>query len=202
MKAPIARVAAASLLAAVAGCTGLSGAPPPSIQSATAVTRSTEPGGRFITLVGPRRAHAEPFLGVSGTNFTALRSSIDTKTGESVHQLYVEDSYFGAERNWEAARDPAGQALRFIAISKNQITCDNGCSYAEEFAAGLPEALLRANAQGKPAGLAIGFTARSGARQTIIVPSDLIAKQLAAVDEARATLPTASAVPLPATPPR
>src|SRR5229473_5842806 len=198
MKTPIALVAAASLLAVLAGCAGLSSAPPPSIQSATAVTRSTEPSGRFITLVGPRRPHAEPFLGVSGTNFTALRSSIDTKTGESVHQLYVEDSYFGAERNWEAARDPAGQSLRFIAISKNQITCDNGCSYAEEFAAGLPEALLRA----RPQGLPITFTARSGARQTIIVPGDLIAKQLAAIDEARATLPTASAAPLPATPPR
>src|SRR5216684_6949755 len=196
MRSPIARFAAASLLAALAGCTGLSGAPPPTIQSATAVTRSTEPGGRFITLVGPRRAHAEPFLGVSGTNFSALRSSIDTHNGESVHQLYVEDSYFGAERNWEAARDPAGQSLRFIAISKNQITCDNGCSYAEEFAAGLPEALLRA----RPQGLPITFTARSGARQTIIVPGDLIAKQLAAIDEARASLPTASATPPPANP--
>jgi hypothetical protein len=196
MKPPIALVAASLL--ALAGCTGLSGAPPASIQSATAVSRSTEQGGRFITLVGPRRPHGEPFLGVPGTNFTALRSSIDTKTGESVHQLYVEDSYFGAERNWEAARDPTGQALRFIAVSKNQITCDNGCFYAEEFAAGLPEALLRAH----PQGLAVSFTARSGARQTIIVPGDLIAKQLAAIDEARASLPMASAAPPPATPPR
>src|SRR6266436_5655658 len=191
MKSPIARVAAALLLMALAGCAGLSGGPPPSAPAATGITRSIEQDGRFITLVGPRRPHGEPFLGVPGTNFAALRSSIDTKTGESVHQLYVEDSYFGAERNWEAARDPAGQALRFIAISKNQISCDNGCSYAEEFAAGLPEALLRA----RPQWLPITFTAHSGARQTIIVPGDLIAKQLAAVDEARATLPTASAAP-------
>src|SRR6266851_3744967 len=104
MKAPIALVLASLL--ALTGCTGLSGTPPPSIQSATGVSRSTEQGGRFITFVGPRRPHGEPFLGVPGTNFTALRSSIDTKTGGSVHQLYVEDSYFGAERNWEAARDP------------------------------------------------------------------------------------------------
>ncbi len=196
MKPPKAIVAA--VLLALTGCTGLSGAPPPSLQSATGVTRSTEPSGRFITFVGPRRPHAEPFLGVPGTNFTALRSSIDTKTGESVHQLYVEDSYFGAERNWEAATDPAGQKLRFIAISKNQITCENGCSYAEEFAAGLPEALLWA----RPQGLPITFTAHSGARQTIIIPGDLIAKQLAAIDEARVTLPTASAAPPPPTPPR
>jgi len=195
MKPPKALVAA--VLLALTGCTGLSGAPPPSLQSATGVTRSTEPSGRFITFVGPRRPHAEPFLGVPGTNFTALRSSIDTKTGESVHQLYVEDSYFGAERNWETARGPAGQLLRFIAISKNEISCESGCSYAEEFAAALPEALLRTNRRG----LAVSFTARSGARQTILVPGDLVEKQLAAVDEARLSLPTASAAP-PQSPPR
>ena len=194
---PAVALVAASLLA-LAGCTGLSGAPPPSTPAASGVSRSTEAGGRFVTFVGPRRPTGEPFLGVPGTNFAALRSSIDTKTGEVAHQLYVEDSYFGAERNWEAAADPAGQKLRFIAISKNQITCENGCSYAEEFAAGLPETLLRA----RPQGLPITFTAHSGARQTIIVPGDLIAKQLAAIDEARATLPTASAAPPPANPPR
>ena len=197
MKPAVALVAASFL--ALAGCTGLSGAPAPGIQAATGVTRSTEQGGRFITFVGPRRPTGEPFLGVPGTNFAALRSSIDTKTGEVAHQLYVEDSYFGAERNWEAAADPAGQKLRFIAISKNQITCDNGCSYAEEFAVGLPEALMRAP---RPQGLAISFTAHSGARQTIIVPGDLITRQLAAIDEARSTLPTASAAPPPAIPPR
>jgi len=190
MKPPI-NLLAASILAALAGCAGLSGAPAPGIPTATGVTRATELDGRFITFVGPKRPHGEPFLGVAGTNFTALRSSIDTRTGETVHQLYVEDSYFGAERNWEAARDPSGQALRFIAISKHEISCDNGCSYAEEFAASLPEALLRKS----PQGLEIAFTARSGARATIPVPGDLIATQLAAVDEARASLPTAAAPP-------
>ena len=194
MKTPIARLAAAFLLAALAGCAGISGESAPSAQATNAVTRSTEPGERFITFVGPRRPTGEPFLGVTGTNFAALRSSIDTKTGEAVHQLYVEDSYFGAERNWDAARDPAGKALRFIAISNNQISCDNGCAYAEEFAASLPEALLRASRQG----LAISFTARSGAQQTILVPGDLIATQLAAIDEARASLSTASAAAAPA----
>jgi hypothetical protein len=199
MKAAVALVTGACLLATLAGCAG---GPPPTIQSATAVSRSSDQNGRFITFIGPRRPHAEPFLGVPGTNFDALRSSIDTRTGEVVHQLYVEDSYFGAERNWEAATDPAGQPLRFIHISKNEINCDNGCSYAEEFAASLPEALLRASTQGNTAGLPVSFTARSGARQTIIVPRDLILQQLAAVDEARASLPTASAAPPPGSTPR
>jgi hypothetical protein len=197
MKTPIARSPAALLLMALAGCAALSNAPPPSPQPATAVVQSVEQGGRFIALVGPRLQHAEPFLGVPGTNFFLLRSWIDTRDGKIAHQLYVEDSYFGAKRNWEAARDAQGQKLRFVPISMNEITCDNGtCSYAEEFAAALPEALLRAS----PQGLAVSFTARSGAQQTMIVPGDLIAKQLAAVAEARASLPAAAAAP-PASPP-
>jgi hypothetical protein len=199
MKTPIALCAAASLLAALSACAGLANAPPSngtfaSGQLATAVARSTEQGGRFIALVGPQRQHAEPFLGVPGTNFYALRSMIDTRTGETSHQLFVADSYFGAERNWEAARDGRGQLLRFIPISKNEITCENGCSYAEEFAAALPENLLRASPQGFP----VSFTAKSGAHETISVPGDVVANQLSAVAEARAGLPQAAATPAPA----
>jgi hypothetical protein len=172
---------------ALAGCADLA-------QPGNAVTRSQEQGGRFVTLAGPRLQHAEPFLGVADTNFYLLRSMIDTRTGEIAHQLYVEDSYFGAERGWNAARDASGQPLRFIPIGKNEISCETGCSYAEEFAAALPEALLRAN----PQGLRIVFTARSGAEKTIAVPGELVTKQVAAVGEARATLPVAAAAPSPA----
>jgi hypothetical protein len=197
MKALSAALTAALLALALAGCAGLSSLPPPVAPSASEVGRSVGQDGRFIAFVGPRRQHAEPFLGVPGTNFYALRSWLDTKTGKQAHQLYVEDSYSGAERNWEAARDKDGKKLRFVSISKNEITCDKGCSYAEEFAADLPEALLRASSQG----LVVGFTAHSGAEQTIIEPGDLVAKQLAAIDEARATLPVAAAAPPPPSPP-
>ena len=193
MKNPIALFAAASLLAALSACAELPATPTASGQLATAVARSVEQGGKFISLVGPKRQHAEPFLGVPGTNFYALRSMIDTRNGETAHQLFVADSYFGAERNWEAARDGQGQKLRFIAISKNEITCENGCSYAEEFAAALPEPLMRAN----PQGFAVAFTARSGAIKTVTVPGDLVANQLTAVADARAAMPTASAAPVP-----
>src|SRR5260370_41406596 len=114
----------AALLLALAGCAGSSSAPPRSIESATEVTRSVEQDGKFISLVGPRRQHAEPFLGVPSTNFYALRSWLDTRNAEAAHQLYVEDSYFGAKRNWEAARDKAGGKLRFVEISDNEITCN------------------------------------------------------------------------------
>jgi len=203
MRIAIGLFAAPALLAVLSACAGLPATPAASGQLATAVARSVDQGGRFIALVGPRRQHAEPFLGVAGTNFFALRSMIDTRNGETAHQLYVEDSYFGAERTWETARDSQGGKLRFIAISKNEITCDNGCSYAEEFAAVLPETLLRAS----PQGLAVSFAAHSGATKTVAVPGDLVLNQLTAVAEARASLPTASATPppppaAPASPPR
>jgi hypothetical protein len=190
------------LLAAVlAGCAGAPGGPPrtaPGAALPVAVSRLTEQGGKFIALVGPRSQHAEPFLGVPGTNIFALRSWIDSRTGETVHQLYVADSYVGGERNWDTARDAQGQALRFIAITKNEISCGASCSYAEEFAAALSEPLLRAS----PKGLSLTFAAKSGASKTIAVTGDLVAKQLAAVDEARAALPKATAVSAPPAPPR
>jgi len=175
------------------GCGDLAGILP-TAQPADAVIRTQEQGRRFVTLAGPRLQHAEPFLGVEDTNFYLLRSMIDTRTGEIAHQLYVEDSYFGAERGWNAARDATGQPLRFIPIGKNEISCENGCSYAEEFAAVLPEALLRAN----PQGLTVVFTARSGAAKTISVPAGLVGKQLAALGEMRAALPVAAAAASPA----
>lgn len=182
-------VAAAALLALLCGCAGEAGAP---IAAAPAggVSRSVEQGGKFIALVGPRRQHGEPFLGVPSTNFYALRSWVDTRTGEAVHQLYVEDSYFGAERHWNAARDGAGRELRFVEISKNEITCDQHCSYAEEFAASLPEDLLKAS----PKGLTVTFSSRSGDRKMIEVPGELIEKQLAAVAAARAGRPSAALI--------
>ncbi len=135
----------------------------------------------------PRRSSASP------APISIAAQLIDTRNGETVHQLYVEDSYFGAKREWNAASDKAGAVLRFVPISLNEITCDNGCSYAEEFGAELPEALLRAN----PQGLTVTFSAKSGAKTTITVPGELIAKQLAATDMARATLPKVAAAAPP-----
>jgi hypothetical protein len=169
-------------------------------QPGSGVKASVAQGGRFIVLAGPISQHAAPYLGVPSTNFYLLRSFIDTRNGATTYQLYVEDSYPGAERVWNAARLATGEPLRFVPISKNEITCELGCSYAEEFAAALPEPLLRAN----PQGLTVMFAARSGAQKAIAVSGDVVAKQLAAVDQARAMRPTAAAAPVPnpAPPPR
>lgn len=192
------RVALILLTTALSGCAGAASAPPrvtpAAVRPANAVNVSLEQGGRFVALAGPRRQHAEPFLGVPGTNLYTLRSWIDARTGETAHQLYVSDSYAGAARDWNAARDSQGRPLRFIAISKNEITCQPSCSYVEEFAAALPEAQLRDS----PGELAVTFAAPSGAAKTIAVAGELIAEQLAATDKARAALPrAAAAVPGP-----
>ncbi len=111
-------------------------------------------------------------------------------------QLYVSDSYAGQPRDWNAARDAQGRPLRFIPISKNEITCQQGCSYAEEFAAVIPEAALR-NATG---GLTVTFTARSGAEKTIAVPAELVKAQVTGLDRVRTGLATAAAPTTPAPP--
>lgn len=186
------RMPALALLATLCGCVAAANVPPPAPPPG-GVARSVEQNGRFIALVGERRQHAAPFLGVPGTNFYLLRSWLDTRSGERVTQLYVEDSYIGAERDWQAARDAQGRPLKFVPISKNEIGCEPACSYAEEFAAELPEPLLRAS----PAGLTVAFTAKSGAAETIRVPGDLVQKQLAAIDTVAAPRPAAAAVPPP-----
>src|SRR5215472_5904061 len=97
------------ILAAVYGmaltsCTQLA---PPQPATGSAVARE-DSSQRFIVLVGPKAQHAPPFLGIPETNFYCLRSFVDRRTGEAAHQLYVTDSYFGAERGWNAARDSSG----------------------------------------------------------------------------------------------
>lgn len=149
--------------------------------------------GRFIALIGRKAQHAPPYLGTPGTNFYCLRSFVDRKTGETADQLYVSDSYEGTERNWDTARDATGQALVFIPVHRDKIACEGGCSYAEEFAANIPESTLRAN----PMGLAVTFTDGAGDAKTITLSADQIAAQLAAVDAQRNAVspPAAAAEP-------
>jgi hypothetical protein len=170
---------AALLGAALTGCAQSPPAEAPAQPSAGAVVpaRGDIPS-RFVGLIGTRAQHAPPFLGVPETNFYCLRSFLDRQTGETRHQLYVADSYSGPERHWDAARDGGGHSLRFLEITRHQITCDGGCSYTEEFAADIPESELRTN----PDGLKVTFGAQSGADKTITISGSQITAQLAAVD--------------------
>ncbi|HMD63715.1 MAG TPA: hypothetical protein VKF83_07060 [Stellaceae bacterium] len=184
-------IRAASLGLALAACAQLPPPGAPAQPSAGAVAPARDDTiSRFVGLIGTRAQHAPPFLGVPETNFYCLRSFVDRQTGETRHQLYVSDSYSGAEQHWDAARDGAGRTLRFVEISRDQITCDGGCSYAEEFAADIPESELRAN----PQGLEVIFTARSGAEKTIPVSGSQIAAQIAATNAAHSPEQPAPAV--------
>jgi hypothetical protein len=169
---------------------------PRQTDSGVLVTEAREDSShRFISFIGAKAQHAPPFLDIPETNFYCLRSFVDRRTGESAHQLYVTDSYFGAERGWNAAREGTGDPLPFIAIGHDEISCDSGCSYVEEFAAKLPESLLRAH----PDKLAVTFSSRSGDEKRIIVPGNQITAQLAAIQKTRAAAPVArSAQPVAA----
>ena len=167
----------------------------PNLSRGGAVVAAREDLSRhFIALTGPKRPHAPPFLDVAGTNFYCLRSFIDRRTGATEHQLYVSDSYSGAERHWHAAGDRAGAPLHFVHISRDEIDCAAACSYAEEFAATIPESALRAS----PKGLDVTFSAESGEAKTIHVSRDQIAAQLAAVDARRDRVLPAAALAAPA----
>jgi hypothetical protein len=193
------RIAGPLIGAALAACSWLplpAAAPPPSAPPQSAAVHRpapavSKPSARFIGFVGPALQHDPPFLGVPYSNFYCLRSFLDRQTGETAHQLYVADSYFGGERGWNGAQDAAGDALPFTHVDTDKITCENGCAYEEEFAATLSEAALRANARD----FTVTFTSRSGASMTIELSAALIASQLAAVDAARDRLPAQAAAP-------
>lgn len=198
--------AAAVMVLALAACMrptqpGTPVAAGPAAAAPTGVITKTEHGGRYLVVIGPRQQHGEPFFGITDTNYFALRSLIDRTTGQASHQLLVEDSYGGADRHWDAAHDGWGQTLRFIPISHNELACESGkCSYAEEFAAAIPEPELR----GSPRGLEVTFTDKAGDKKTIAVSSNMIAIQVAAFDAARASpgaAPAAAARPAGTPPP-
>jgi hypothetical protein len=193
---------AAGVLAALAlgGCSLISQnekLPPPTQPEAQGVELTKQQGGRFIAFVGPKAQHTETFLGVSETNYFCLRSWLDNKTGETAHQLYVEDSYYGGPHEWNSVRDQDNKTLRFITISHNEITCDLGCAYADEFAAALPEDYLRAHA----GGFAVTFGAPDGKTLPVKVPAGTVTAELAAIDAVRATAANAAAPPTAANPP-
>jgi hypothetical protein len=84
--------------------------------------------------------------------------------------------------------------LKFVPISRYQIACvgKGDCSYAEEFAAALPENELSENRQG----FSVTFTDRAGDTQTISVSGDQVAAQLAALarqQQSREPAPAAAA---------
>jgi hypothetical protein len=193
-------VAGALLGLALGGCAAF--APNEQLPSGNdQVELTKEQGGKFLAFVGPKLQHTQPFLGVEDTNYYCLRSWLDTRNGDVAHQLYVEDSYYGSSYKWDGVHDSDNKPLKFIPISRNEISCDEGCSYADEFAAALPEELLRAR---RDKGLTVIFTAATGKTLKVDVPARLIADELKAIDATRTALQTnaeKAQQPAPAPPP-
>jgi hypothetical protein len=183
-------LAASLVISALTGC-----AQPPRSESSVEVDVPVrdEQLPRIIGVIGRKTQHAPPFLGVPGTNYYCLRSFVDRQTGQTLHQLYVSNSYSGSERRWDAARDDAGRPLRFVEISRNEITCTGGCSYLEEFAAAIPESELRAS----PGGLTVVFASAAGAEKRIMISGAEISAQLAAVEARRSPTQPAAAQSVP-----
>src|SRR5689334_11379433 len=100
--------------------------PPAAASAAEGVSVTKVQGGKFLALVGPRKQHDRPFLDVSDTNYYCLRSFLDTRSGEVAHQLYVQYSYQGdpGPHRWSGAHDQNDRELRFLALNRNEITCE------------------------------------------------------------------------------
>jgi hypothetical protein len=181
MKASGRGIVAALLGAQLSGCVAATPSAGPAagkpVDDAAVAVRE-DLSGRFAALIGPKTQHDPPYLGTPYTNFSCLRSFIDRRNGDTAHQLYVAASY-DIDRDWDAAHDDAGQALKFIPISRFKIACNGkiNCSYAEEFAAIIPESELIRN----PRGFSVTFTDRAGDAQTIAVSGNQVAAQLAAL---------------------
>jgi hypothetical protein len=185
----VAAVVAAQLAACSVVTPSGSGAVTPADGSTVAVREDLS--GRFIALIGPRVQDNPPSFGTPDTNYSCLRSFIDRRTGEAAHQLYVAASY-DFNHDWTTAHDGAGQILKFIPISRLMIACDSkrNCSYAEEFAAKLPETELSEYRHG----FSVTFTDRAGNAQTFAVSGDQISAQLAALaDVQKSTAPASPA---------
>jgi hypothetical protein len=118
--------------------------------------------------------------GGMGENAYFLRSWVHKTTGHVQHQLYVADSYEGSWALWNAANSQTAQSLEFIPISRKVVSCGaySRCSYAEDFAVTIPDAMLREHQDG----LAVKFYAKSGREMVLKLTARQIRRQLMAID--------------------
>lgn len=179
-------LAAALLGLALSACAQSRPAPATAIgmREHPAVVVREDVSRRYIEFIGPKIRFAKPFLGVPDTNYVALRSWLDRRTGAATHQLYVSESYVGRRRHWASARDAEGDPLPVAAIGSHKIACDPACSYSDDAAASLSDALLRKSR----GGLAVTFTAEGGRQKMIVVPAAAVQAELAAVEAWRRRL--------------
>lgn len=122
------------------------------------------------------------------TERIALRSMIDKRSHDVMHDVIVVDNYNGDWRFWESANGEGGEPLQFASWSRDVEHCAGGrygfCMLRETFGAFLTDSLLRAHRTG----YAVKFYARTGTTFVAPLTEPVIAANLAAVDSIRATM--------------
>lgn len=119
-----------------------------------------------------------PFGGTAKHWF--LNSFVDKKTGDVTNQLVVGIIY--SSDTWafyDHASDDSAQQLAVVSINRSVVGCFGavGCDFDEMVGVVLP------NLKDRQAGFQVKVTAQDGSWVTLPVTSDMIAKQLVAIDQ-------------------
>jgi len=149
---------------------------------AAGVEVKDDPYEKVVTFVGPKVLLGPQPYGVP-VNAANLRSWVDRSTGVARHQLYVVDYYEGnGWKFWTRANGEGAETLEFVSIGRDVGTCSrySGCGHYETFGASIPDKVLKEKAQ---TGYSVKFYAKNGLDAAVTIPANIIAQQLAAIDE-------------------
>ena len=196
------RAAAFLLLAALAGCGGMAGGPPGGAAAGgrqpTAIAVSTEQGGRFIGLTGPRLQHTEPFLGVPARISIRCARWIDRRKRRDRASALCRRQLCRNAARLECGARCAGPPA---ALHPDQQKRDH-LSAELLLCRGIRRRDPRSGIAQRDRRADRHLSARSGAQKTIAVPGELVRAQVVGLDRVRAGLATAAAAPPATAPPR
>lgn len=162
----------AALVASVglAGCAVRPPVPPHAVVK-------TDQFSSTASVIGPSMFD-NPFGGIDRS--WHLRTIIDKKSGLATDQLYVEISYIGDWKYFNAASDQDATDLPVTVIDRSVGDCYGGCSLYETVGVGLDDAKLRAHAA---TGYAIKLYAHDGDSLILPITPQMISLQMAAIDK-------------------
>ena len=125
-----------------------------------------------ITLIG-ETLYVNPYGGL----FRAwkIRSWVTKTTKQIEHQLYVETSYIGEWKHFNAAADDHANALPVHIISSSVGNCMGGCSLYETVGIDLSQTLLEAN---RDSGFEIKLSAQDGSSVILAISKQQVIGQL------------------------
>lgn len=167
--------------------TALEDTPPPAVKS---VTVKDDEFDKTILFIGPEEEH-EPALTSRKPNVFQLKTTMDRKSGEVTHQLVMTHNYAAKSwKFWQRAADEDAEPLELATIRRDVGFCSPACTYAEVVGATLSDAALRAR---KDKGYSIKLYARDGGEKVIALSPEMIAMQIAAIDQRKPPAPAPAA---------